>query len=128
MISSRNELDQIEKDAILALQSILSAREPVTDQQYDAFAMCIDKLPPHRALIVFGHTLNAVSERMGDNDPYKIALKRMGRTITEDMGSDYTELLERDPAFYESQRNLLASNLCDMSDMMRTIAEERKVS
>ena len=126
MTQLKQDLDQTEKNAIIALQTILNAREPVSEEKYDRFTFFISKLPPHRALIVFGHTLNAVSERMPDNDPYKIALKRMGHTITDDMGSDYVDLLEKDQAFYRTQKDKLAANLCDMAEMMDQLAEEKR--
>ena len=107
---------------------MLNARERVSQEKLKRLTYFIKKLPPYRALLVYGHALSAVAARMDEDDKYKEPLKRMGRTITETMGPDYAELIETDPGFYDSQREVLAQNLFKIGNLMQTIAEERQVA
>ncbi len=121
-------LNSHEKNAIITLQSVLNARERVSREKMRRLTYFLKKLPPYRALLVYGHALNAISERMDEGDKYKEPLKRMGKTITETMGPDYADLIENDPGFYDSQRDILSQNLFKIGNLMQTIAEERRVA
>lgn len=121
-------LNSYEKNAIITLQSVLNARERVSREKMQRLTYFIKKLPPYRALLVYGHALSAVAERMDETDKYKEPLKRMGRTITETMGPDYAELIESDPGFYDSQRDILSQNLFKIGRLMKTISEERRAA
>lgn len=121
-------LNSYEKNAIITLQSILNARDRVSREKMKRLTYFIKKLPPYRALLVYGHALSAVSERMNEGDKYKEPLKRMGKTITETMGPDYADLIESDPSFYDSQRDALSQNLLNIGKLMQTIVEERRAA
>lgn len=121
-------LNSHEKNAIITLQSVLNARDRVSDEKIKRLTYFIRKLPPYRALLVYGHALSAVSERMDEDDKYKEPLKRMGKTITETMGPDYADLIENDPGFYDSQRDVLSQNLFKIGRLMQTIVEERRAA
>ncbi len=121
-------LNSYEKNAVITLQSILNTRERVSREKMQRLTYFIKKLPPYRALLVYGHALTAVSERMAITDKYKEPMRRMGKTITETMGPDYAELIENDPEFYDSQRDILSQNLFNIGQLMQTIAEERRVA
>lgn len=114
-----------EKQAIIALQSVLNYRGHVGADKLQRLSYFLDRLPPYRALIVFGHAMNAVADRLDDTDPYRVELKKMGQTIVRDMGHEFVELIERDPEFYVRQAPLLAHNLQKISTMMATLAEAR---
>ena len=119
-------LNQYEKSAIVSLQSILNARERIDDEKFGRFSFFVNKLPPHRALVVFGYTLNAVADRMSDEDPHKLSLKRMGRSIAKQLGANFIHRAETDPDFYQQNRQKMAESLCDISDMMRKIVAEKR--
>jgi hypothetical protein len=125
MATQLNRYAVTEKNAIIALQSILSNRGVVPDEKYEQLNYYLGSLPPARALIIYGHALHAVASRMDPDDPYRNALQQMGKTITEEMGHGFVELTERDPHFYRQQQGLLAKNFERLGRVMHRIAEER---
>ncbi len=114
-----------EKNAIIALQSILSSRGIAPEEKYEQLSYYLGSLPPARALVIYGHALHAIASRMDPDDPYRDALQQMGRTITEEMGHGFVELTERDPNFYQQQKPLLAKNFERLGRVMHKIATER---
>lgn len=118
---------QYQKAAVIAVQSILNARESVTDEKIELFDFALKKLPPHRALMVYGHTLMTLSNRMDEDNPYKASLANMARTITEQMGNAYADLLEEDPEFYAEQHEILAKTLFKIGQLLETITNEETV-
>ena len=114
-----------EKQAIIALQSVLNYRGHVGADKLQRLRYFLDRLPPYRALIVFGHAMNAVADRLDKEDPFKAELQKMGQTIVRDMGHDFVELIERDPEFYVRQAPLLAHNLEKISTIMASLAQAR---
>ena len=125
MPSTLNRYSVTEKNAIIALQSILSSRGIVPDEKYEQLNYYLGSLPPPRALVIYGHALHAIATRMDPDDPYRDALLQMGRTITEEMGHGFVEMTERDPNFYRQQKPLLAKNFKRLSRVMHKIAAER---
>jgi hypothetical protein len=114
-----------EKQAIIALQSVLNYRGHVGTDKLQRLRYFLDRLPPYRALIVFGHAMNAVADRLDKEDPFKAELQKMGQTIVRDMGHEFVDLIERDPEFYVRQAPLLAHNLEKISTIMASLAEAR---
>ena len=113
-----------EKNAVIALQSILSSRGIVPDEKYEQLSYYLGSLPPARALLIYGHALHAIATRMDKDDPYRSGLQQMGETITKDMGHGFVEMTEQDPQFYEQQKPLLAKNFERLGRVMHKIAEE----
>lgn len=126
MPSQLNRYAVTEKNAIIALQSILSSRGVVPDDKYEQLGYYLGSLPPARVLLLYGHALNAIASRMDGDDPYRAALLQMGKTITEDMGHGFVELTEQDPDFYQQQIPLLAANFERLGRIMNKIAQERE--
>lgn len=114
---SRYEID--EKNAIIALQAILTTRGSVPDEKYQRFGVYLSRLPPYRALLVYGHAMHAISNRLEEGNPYRDPLKKLGQTITEHIGPDFAEQVEEDPDFFESERMGLADNLNKISTLMQ---------
>ena len=125
MPSQVNRFAVTEKNAIIALQSILSSRGTVPDDKYDQLSYYLGSLPPARALLIYGHALHAIAARLDADDPYRSALQQMGKTITTEMGHGFVELVERDPDFYNQQKPLLAQNFQRLGRVMNKIAQER---
>jgi hypothetical protein len=119
--SNRYEID--EKNAIIALQSVLSSRGIIEDEKYAKLAYYLGRLPPYRALLVYGHAMHAISNRLDEDSPYRDALKKLGATITENISPDFPEQVEADPEFFESQRQVLADNLNKISTLMQHFRE-----
>lgn len=120
--SNRYEID--EKNAIIALQAILTARGVVTDEKYQRFAFYLNRLPPYRALLVYGHAMHAIANRLDEDNPYRDALKKLGQTITENISPDFPTQVEEDPDFFESQRQNLADNLNKISTLMTHVRDK----
>ena len=118
---NRYEID--EKNAIIALQSVLSSRGIVEDDKYAKLAYYLGRLPPYRALLVYGHAMHAIANRLDEDSPYRDALKKLGGTITENINPDFPEQVEADPEFFESQRQVLADNLNKISTLMQHFRE-----
>lgn len=112
----RFEID--EKNAIIALQAILTSRGVVPEEKYERLGQYLSRLPPYRALLVYGHAMHAIANRLEEGSPYREALKKLGQTITEHIGPDFAEQVERDPEFFENQRQMLADNLNKISTLM----------
>jgi hypothetical protein len=119
---NRFEID--EKNAIIALQAILTTRGPVPDDKYKKFGLYLSRLPPYRALMVYAHVMHAISNRMDDNHPYREPLKKLGQTITENVSPDFAEQIERNPKAFEDQRQLLAENLKQMATFVGQLQEQ----
>lgn len=121
-IADRYEID--EKNAIIALQAILTARGVVPDEKYGRLTYYLSRLPPYRALLVYGHAMHAIANRLDEDNPYREALKKLGGTITGQIGSDFPQQVEQDPDFFESQRQVLADNLNKISTLMEQFREK----
>lgn len=117
----RFEID--EKNAIIALQAILTTRGPISDDKYKRFGLYLSRLPPYRAILVYAHVMQAISNRMEENHPYRDALKRLGQAITESVSPDFPQQVERNPSSFEHQRQLLAENLKQMATFMGELQE-----
>ena len=115
--ASRFEID--EKNAIIALQAILTTRGVVAEDKYQKFAFYLSRLPPQRSLLVYGHAMHAISNRMEEDNPYRTALKKMGQTITDNVSPDFAGKLEENLEFFEDQRLLLAENLNKIATLMQ---------
>lgn len=113
----RYEID--EKNAIIALQAILSARGVVPEEKYTKLAHYLGRLPPYRALLVYGRAMHAIANRLDEGNPCREALKKLGETITGTIGPDFPAQVEEDPDFFESQRQVLADNLNKISTLMQ---------
>ena len=116
VIANRYEID--EKNAIIALQSILTTRGPVPDENYRRLSVYLSRLPPYRALLVYGHAMHAIANRMDDTDPSREALKTLGQSISEHVSPDFPDQVEADPAGFEDQRQLLTDNLNNIATFM----------
>jgi hypothetical protein len=114
--TSRFEID--EKNAIIALQAILTTRGPVSEDKYKRFALYLSRLPPYRAILVYAHVMQAIANRMDENHPYRDPLKKLGQAITESVSPDFPEQVEANPDAFENQRQLLAENLKQMATFM----------
>lgn len=115
--TNRYEID--EKNAIIALQAILTTRGVVAEEKYQKFSFYLSRLPPQRSLLVYGHAMHAISNRMDDNNPYRESLKKLGQTITDNVTPDFAHKLEADLEFFETQRELLATNLNKIATLMQ---------
>ena len=119
---NRYEID--EKNAIIALQAILTMRGPVPEEKYRRLGVYLSRLPPYRALLVYGHAMHAIANRLDEGSPYREALKKLGMTITENIGPDFANKVEENPDFFESQRQGLAENLNTISTLMQHLREK----
>lgn len=117
--SSFNRYEIDEKNAIIALQAILTTRGAVSEEKYQRFAVYLTRLPPHRALMVYGHAMRAISSRLEEGHPYREPMKKLGETITTNIGVDFASQVEMDPDFFESERLSLAENLNKISTLMQ---------
>ena len=115
--TNRYEID--EKNAIIALQAILTTRGVVAEDKYQKFSFYLSRLPPQRSLLVYGHAMHAIANRMEEENPYKDSLKKLGQTITDNVTPDFAAKLEDDLEFFESQRQLLAENLNKIATLMQ---------
>lgn len=115
--TNRYEID--EKNAIIALQAILTTRGIVSEEKYQRFSFYLSRLPAHRSLLVYGHAMHAIANRMDGDDPYRDQLKKLGQTITDNVSPDFASQLEEDVDFFESQRELLAENLNRIAMLMQ---------
>ena len=120
----KTRYNALEKQIIVSMQSIMNARERVSRARIGELSYYIDQLPPYRALVIYGHALNAISERMDEDDPYKSPLKNMGRTITQTMGQEFTEAMDDNPDFYYQQKDIIANNLTNIAKTLRRVAKE----
>ena len=120
--ANRYQID--EKNAIIALQAILTTRGPISDDKYKRFGLYLSRLPPYRALLVYAHVMQAISNRMDDGHPYRDALKKLGQTITENVSPDFPDQIERNPSAFEHQRQLLAENLKQMASFMGDLQDK----
>ena len=116
---NRYEID--EKNAIIALQAILTARGVVPDEKYERFAYYLSRLPPYRAILVYGQAINAIANRLEDENPYRDALKKLGQTISESISPDFPQQVEENPALLEAQRQSLSDNLNKISTLMSQV-------
>jgi hypothetical protein len=123
-VTATNHYEIDEKNAIIALQAILTTRGPVSEDKYKRFGLYLSRLPPYRALLVYAHVMHAISNRMDENHPYRDALKRLGQTITESVSPDFPQQVEHNPKAFEHQRQLLAENLKQMASFMGHIREK----
>jgi hypothetical protein len=114
-----------EKNAIIILQSILSSRGLVPNERFEQLNYYLSCLPAPRALLIYGHALHAIGNRLDEDDPYRPAMQQMGQTITQDMGHGFVELSEKDEHFYQEQKPLLAKNFERLGRVMKKIAQER---
>lgn len=114
---NRYEID--EKNAIIALQAILTTRGVVSDEKYQRFGMYLTRLPPHRALMVYGHAMHAIASRLEEGHPYREPMKKLGETITSNISPDFANRVEADPDFFETERLSLAENLNKISTLMQ---------
>ena len=121
VVADRYEID--EKNAIIALQAILSTRGAVPEDKYAKLAQYLGRLPPYRALLVYGHAMHAIANRLEDDNPYRDALKKLGGTITGAIGPEFPTLVEQDPDFFESQRLTLADNFNKIATLMAHFKE-----
>jgi hypothetical protein len=119
---NRYEID--EKNAIIALQAILTARGSVPKEKYQRFAFYLRRLPPYRAILVYGQAMHAISNRLEEDSPYRDALKKIGATITENISPDFPSQVEADPERFETQREKLADNLNQISTMMAQVKDK----
>jgi hypothetical protein len=126
MAEAPNRYEVDEKNAIIALQAILTARGPVPKEKYQRFAFYLRRLPPYRAILVYGQAMHAISNRLEEDNPYRDALKKIGATITENISPDFPARVEADPERFESQRQKLAENLNQISTLMSQVSEETK--
>jgi hypothetical protein len=115
-----------EKNAIIALQAILSTRGAVSEEKYHHFAYYLGRLPPYRALLVYGQVMHAIANRMEEEDPQKFELKRLATTITETIRPDFPQMVEKDPEYFESQRLVLADNLNKIARFMHHFQEKQR--
>ena len=114
--ANRYEID--EKNAIIALQAILTTRGAVSEEKYQRFAFYLSRLPPQRSLLIYGHSMHAIANRMEDEHPYRESLKKLGQTITDNVTPEFATQMEDDLAFFENQRELLAQNLNKIATLM----------
>lgn len=119
---NRYEID--EKNAIIALQAILTTRGTVSDEKYQRFAMYLMRLPPYRALLVYGHAMHVIANRLEEGHPYRDPLKKLGETVTSNVTADFATRVEADPDFFESERMALAENLNKMSTLMKHLQDK----
>lgn len=122
--SSFNRYEIDEKNAIIALQAILTTRGDVSEDKYQRFAVYLTRLPPHRALMVYGHAMRAISSRLEDGNPYRDPMQRLGETITTNLNPNFATQVEADPEFFEKERLSLAENLKKISTLMQHFQEE----
>lgn len=121
-VLNRFEID--EKNAIIALQSILTTRGFVPEEKYQKLSLYLSRLPPYRALLVYGHAMHAIANRLEEGNPYREALKKLGLTITEHVGPDFPQQVEANPDFFESQRLTLAENLNQISTLLQHLRDK----
>jgi hypothetical protein len=121
-IANRYEID--EKNAIIALQSILTTRGPVPEENYKRFQIYLSRLPPYRSILVYSHAMQAIASRMDERDPHRDALRTLGRTIAEHIAPDFPDLVEENPEEYEDRRILLAENINQIASFMRELADQ----
>lgn len=119
---NRYEID--EKNAIIALQAILTTRGPVPEEKYRKLSGYLSRLPPYRALMVYGHAMHAIANRLDETSPHREALKKLGLTITDNIGPEFAEKVEENPDFFETQRQGLAENLNTISTLMQHLREK----
>lgn len=120
-----NRFAATEKNAIITLQSILSSRGKVPSERFEQLNYYLSCLPAPRVLLIYGHALHAIANRLDEDDPYRAAMQQMGQTITRDMGHGFVELIEKDAGFYQQQQPLLAQNFERLGRVMKKIAQER---
>jgi hypothetical protein len=121
-VVNRFEID--EKNAIIALQAILTTRGHVTEEKYQQLEFYLSRLPPHRALLFYGHAMHAIANRLDEDSPYRKSLKKLGQSITEHIGPEFAEQVEADPDFFESQCELLEENLNKIATLMNHLKEK----
>ena len=119
---NRYEID--EKNAIIALQAILTARGVVPEEKYERFAHYLGRLPPYRAILVYGHAINAIANRLEEDNPYREALKKLGQQINESIGPDFAQQIEKNPELLQKQQASLADNLNKISTLMAHVQDK----
>lgn len=124
MTTSANRYEIDEKNAIIALQAILTTRGVVSDEKYQRLAQCLQRIPPYRAMLFYGHAMNVIAGRLDEGNPYREPLKKLGETITDNIGPEFAEQVEDDPAYFEDQRQALADNLNKISTLMKQIQKK----
>lgn len=117
--SSFNRYEIDEKNAIIALQAILTTRGTVSEEKYQRFAVYLTRLPPHRALMVYGHAMRAISNRLEEGHPYREPMQRLGETITTNISPSFASQVEANPEVFEQERQALADNLNKISTLMQ---------
>ncbi len=120
---SQNRYEIDEKNAIIALQAILTARGVVSEEKYQRFGFYLNRLPPYRAILVYGHVMNAIANKMDEDSPYREALKKLGQTITANISPDFPAQVEQNPSFFEAERQNLADNLNKISTLIHHVRE-----
>lgn len=113
-----------EKNAIIALQAILTARGVVPEEKYQRFAYYLGRLPPYRAILVYGQAINAIANRLDEGNPYREALKKLGHSITDNISPDFAARVEENPEFFESQRQDLSDSLNKISTLMAQVHDK----
>lgn len=119
---NRYEID--EKNAIIALQAILTARGVVAPEKYEKFAFYLGRLPAYRAILVYGQAINAIANRLEEGNPYRDALKKLGQTITENISPDFPRQIEENPELLEAHKLNLADNLNKISTLMSHVRDK----
>jgi len=119
---NRYEID--EKNAIIALQAILTTRGPVSEEKYQRLAFYLSRLPPYRAMLVYGHAMHAIAARLEESNPYRDKMKKLGETITANISGDFAAQVEEDPDYFEGQRQALAENLNKISTLMEQFRDK----
>lgn len=115
----------IERDAMSHLHSYLYARDGVHTHDLNDFINHVRLLPPHRVLVLCGEVMSSIAENSpSELSDYTPALKRLGGTMTQDMGAEFVQLCETDPQFHKENAGLIAENLCQISDVILTIAQD----
>ena len=114
-IPNRYEID--EKNAIIALQAILTARGVIPEEKYERFAYYLGRLPPQRAILVYGQAINAIANRLEEENPYRDALKKLSQTITESIHPEA-----------EPDHRQLAESFNQISTLMAHVREDKIAS
>jgi hypothetical protein len=123
MGNSQNRYEIDEKNAIIALQAILTARGVVTEEKYQRFGYYLNRLPPYRAILVYGQVMNAIANKMDEDSPYRDAVKKLGQTITTNISPDFPKQVEQSPEFFEAECKSLADNLNKISTLIHHVRE-----
>lgn len=120
--ASRFAID--EKNALITLQAILTLRGVVPEEKFRRLSYFLNRLPPYRALPLYGTMMNAIGNRMEEDSPYRDGLKKVGQAITEHIGTDFAHEVEQDTGLFEPQRKVLGENLEKITTLMDHIGAQ----